>query len=349
LTNLKDLNLIPTTELELLCSVSPKALRAIAKAADVSELLDDAAEGRSSQSGNSDETVFHDCREEPDAGDDGDENAEQYFLKSPPELFPVVSSSLRVPQPSKALRDAYLESYLQRPLPELPVEDPSRLSRRSSAASAISATLSITPSLLQYVDEDSLNPDEIEVGVAQLVQLSRSQSTIGFIADEEPDPADYSISDYETSPKSPGDSFSGNKLSPSRYLPMTGSGLERGIASFPSPKQSMVSKGLMSRQSLPSDFHSQGNPSRFESTGSGESGQVGAPSPSPARVKNAKIAARRESSPQTTKGSGRSLFAGLRKKKISGSPIKLAGIFGHDVPKPGDGGNIVQRAMGSWI
>ena len=42
--NLKQLNLIPASELELLCSVSPKALKTIVKAESVSEIMDDESE-----------------------------------------------------------------------------------------------------------------------------------------------------------------------------------------------------------------------------------------------------------------------------------------------------------------
>ncbi|KAH6845552.1 hypothetical protein B0I37DRAFT_434770 [Chaetomium sp. MPI-CAGE-AT-0009] len=317
LQNLKRLNLIPATELKLLCSVSPKVLRTIAQAQAASELLDNTSEEQSwlSGSGSADEAVFHDCRErreEPGAGDHREEETEFYFLKSPPERFPAVPSKFRVPQPSKALRDASLESYLQRPLPELPVDAPGRLSRRSSAGSAISAALSITPSLQQYAEEGSLNPEDVEVGVAQLVELPPPDSTPSYVPGGESNPADYSISDYEVSPKSPGDFFSEERLSPGRYLPTTGSGLERGMALFTSPKRTIFSAGARSRQSLPSDLYP-----------------------------------RRESSPQTIKRTGRSLLAGLRKKKTSGSPGKLAPSS--DASKPSEGGDIGQRATGSRI
>jgi hypothetical protein len=351
LKNLKELNLIPLTELELLCAASPKALKLIAKMEAASKAQednddDDGSEEQPSPSGNSDEAVFHDCREEPDASDGGDEDASHDFLKKPPELFPVASSSLKVPQPSKALRDASRESYLQRPLPELPVEEPSRLSRRSSTGSAISSTMSITPSLLQYVDEESINPDEIEVGVAQLVELPPSESTLGIVPDEDPSPADQSISDYETSPKSTGDSPLKGGLSPSRYLPRTGSGLERGIALFTSPKRSIFSSA---RQSLPSDFCSLRCLSRLGRTASNESDPV-AGTPSLARTTASKSAARRESSPLIGIGNGKSLFGGLLKKNANESPSNSAGkLLDGDKLKPADGGSIVKRTIGSWL
>jgi hypothetical protein len=292
--------------------------------------------------------VFHDCNEEPNAVDDKDEGSGYYFLKTPPELFPAIASSLKPPQPSKALRDAYHESYLQRPLPELPVTEPTRTSRRCSVASAVSATLSITPSLLQYVEEGSFNTEEFEVGVAQLVQLPLSGSALDVAPDKET-AADSSSSDYETSPKSPGDSSLAQKLSPRRYLPTTGSGLERGIAMFTSPKQSFLSIGLKSRQSLPRNFHSPRDRPLFQRTNLSEP-EGACESPSPGRRRAATSAVRRDFSPQAARDAGRSLFAGLRKMKLNGSPSKLSGmVLGRDMPKPSDGGNIVRRAMGSWI
>ena len=322
-----------------MCAVSPKALKRIVKTESVSELPDNEFEEQSFRSGNSDESVFRNCEE------DSDGHTTHYFLKSPPELFPTVPSSMNVPQPSKVQRDAYRESYLQRPLPELPAEEPDRLSRRSSAASARSATLSITPSLLHYADEASLNPEDIEVGIAQLVQVPLSESGPSIIQDEEPNSADYSISDYETSPKSTGDSFLGENLSPGRYLPTTGSGLERGFALFTSPKSSIFSRASGFRQSLPSGFHTEPKLERLERSVSNASNR----SPLLCRTRGTSDKAMRDLTPQKSRGGGRHLFAGLRNKSI-GSPRKLVGMaLGLDVPKMDGTGNVVQRAMGNWI
>ncbi len=283
--------------------------------------------------------MFRDCEEDPDC------STTHYFLKSPPELFPAMSSSAGVPQPSKVQRDAYRESYLQRPLPELPVEESSRLSRRSSAASAMSATLSIAPSLLHYADEASLNFEDIEVGIAQVVQVPLSESGPSITEGEEPDPADCSISDYETSPKSTGDSFLGENLSPGRYLPTTGSGLERGIALFASPKSSMFSRTSGFRQSLPSKFNTEPKLERLKRSVSNVSNR----SPLLSRTRGTSDKAMGDLVPQKARGGGRHLFAGLRNKSI-GSPRKLVGMaLGLDVPKTEGTGNVVQRAMGTWM
>ncbi|KAK3308744.1 uncharacterized protein B0T15DRAFT_117377 [Chaetomium strumarium] len=341
---LKELNLIPANELDLLCAASPKALKKMLKADCEVEGSVDERERLSPQSYNSDEAVFHDCKEDPDTGRDRDQSTPHYSLKSPPELFPTASSKFRIPQPSKMLRDGYRESYLQRPLPELPVvEEPGRLSRRSSTGSVVSATPSITPSLRQYVEEGSLNPKEIEVGVARLVQLPPSESGLSVSPDAEPNPTtgeEYSVSDYDTSPKSTGDSFTDEKLSPRRYLPMTGSALERGIAFFSSPKQPRSSQG--------SDSAAQ-NVRPLEERSLSKAVWISR-TPSPVRRESVYGSARRDCSPRPDREKGKSLFAGLRKRSLSGSPRNLAGIIlGRNVSKPGYGENIVQRGIGNWM
>jgi hypothetical protein len=297
-----------------------------------------------------DEAVFQNSMEELDA--DADREAPHYFLNSPPELFPTSSSTFRIPQPSKALRDGYREPYLQRPLPELPTAAPPGLSRRSSVASARSATPSITPSLLQYLDQDSINPEEIEVGIAQLIHLPPSESTLSLLSDEDPQPMppiEYSFSDYENSPQSTNDSFSvsnnNNKtLSPTRYLPTTGSGLEHGLTLFTSPKH----PGSGSRRSLPSAFYSEQDLALLENITLTESEWMSR-SPSPTRTRAANKAARRNSSSSPGKMGGGSFFKGLRMRKLSGSPRRLKEmVLGREVSKGVHGGEVGQEG-GNWI
>jgi len=341
LKNLKQLNLIPATELELLCAVSPKALKALARMEDEadSKSKKDEPEEKRPKLENSDEAVFRSAKEKPgvsveEAG--GDEKS-YYFLKTPPELFPLLLASSRVPQPSKAQRDAFLKSYLQRPLPDLPVEASKRDSRRSSVGSAASTTVSITPSLLQYCEEGSLRSEEVEIGVARLVQLPPSSSSnVGAVPDDGSNTAEDSVSDYETSPRSPIDSPLDNKLSPSRYLPMTGSGLERGLAMLASPTQAVLSKF---RQSLPSNFTPDRDMEKLSKAVSNEAEWV-SPSPSFGRARAATHSAHGDPSPRKVKKSGRSLLGGLRGKGFNGSPRRLAGkLLGRDVPKADSSGN----------
>ncbi|KAK3901853.1 hypothetical protein C8A05DRAFT_34460 [Staphylotrichum tortipilum] len=344
LKNLKQLNLIPATELELLCAVSPRALKALAKMEDEadSKSKKDESEEKPPELENSDEAVFRSVKEKPRATMEGAGDGEPpyYFLKTPPKLFPALPSSSRVPQPSKAQRDAYLQSYLQRPLPELPIEASKRDSRRLSVGSAASTTVSITPSLLQYCEEGSLRSEDVEVGVARLVQLPPSSSTnLGAVSDDGSNGAEDSISDYETSPRSIGDSPMDNKLSPGRFLPMTGSGLERGLALLASPKQAIMSRASKFRQSLPSNFTPDRCMERLGKAISNEAEWV-SQSPSLGRARAATHGAHGDSSPRKLKGSGRSLFGGLRGKGFNGSPRRLAGmLLGREVAKPYDGGD----------
>ncbi|KAL2263485.1 hypothetical protein VTK26DRAFT_6601 [Humicola hyalothermophila] len=275
--NLKQLNLIPATELEFLHKSSPKALKDVANLDRDQEGLNHTSGDLISQSQCSNDEVFQERLDKPGAVPN--QNKPQYFLKSPLELFPACSSGPRIPQPSKALRDGYRESYLQRPLPELPVEAPPSLRRRSSVTSVLSTTLSITPSLQQYVEEGSLNPDEMEVGVAELVRMTPSASALNLTSVDDLSTfqrtisgEEYSVSDYDTSPRSTDDSSplsdvtttpnhnskrNGNKnkslLSPSRYLPMTGSGLERGLKAFftppKPPRAGMTAARILRRRS----------------------------------------------------------------------------------------------------
>lgn len=288
--------------------------------------------------------MFQDCTEK--AGE-LNRNGSHYFLKNPPELFPASKSTGRVPQPSKALRDGEYGPYPQRPLPELPTERPSSLSRRSSVASA---TPSITSSLLQYIEEELLNPDEVEVGVAQLVHLAPSESSPSLVPDEEPKsmlPADCSFSDYDISPQSTNDSLSDGifSLPPENYLPTTGSSLERGLALFSSPEHPAGTRPLESRQSLPATHPWERDVLQLEKVTLVESERESR-SPSPAQKRAAKNALRRECSSQPDKPRGRSFFSGFRRKRMSGSPRKLAGMIrSRERPKPLAG----TEGVGDWV
>ncbi|KAH8887358.1 hypothetical protein GQ53DRAFT_784319 [Thozetella sp. PMI_491] len=125
----------------------------------------------------------------------------QYSMKQPPALHPVPSMTTRIPQPSKVVRDRYTNSYLQRPLPQLPLEEvlsvrkrhdteplpsPKRSSggSRCSAASASSGARSLTASLKDYVDMGDLDEDEVELGEAkslQVIRCAQKRSTISSL------------------------------------------------------------------------------------------------------------------------------------------------------------------------
>lgn len=344
--NLKQLNLIPATELERLHSVSPKALRRLVQREIESDFGTKGGDlnGWVAHSKGSDEAVFESSMEEPDA--DLSRNAPFYFLNSPPELFPTSSSRFRVPQPSKAMRDGHRETYLQRPLPErplpeLPTGPPPGLSRQSSVGSTRSATPSITPSLLHDLGEDSLGPEDIEVGVAQLIHLPPSESSLSLVSNHEPQPmpaAEFSFSDYDNSPQSSNDSLSNSNkmLSPGRYLPTTGSGLEHGLALFNSPEHGVSG----SSRSLPSAFYSEQDLALLQNITLTGPEWVDC-SPAPARTRKRDDAALRSSSSSPGKVGRRSFFSGFRRRRLSGSPRKLAEmVLGREMTTEQAGGGV---------
>ncbi|KAL2019621.1 hypothetical protein VTK56DRAFT_9436 [Thermocarpiscus australiensis] len=321
--SLKELNLIPATELEFLLVASPKALQDITDAEAGSMITHAGLDEQSSYSQDSDGDVFQDCKEEGDAEDESRQDAGHYFLRSPPERFPISSAIRHFPQPSKALRDANGNSYLQRPLPEPPTGEFGSLSRRSSAVSSVVTALSITPSLQQDVDEGSLDAEDTEVGVAQLVRLPQSESSRTVIVhrDTHAQPEEYSDSDYETSPPSTNGSFSDRLLSPGHYLPTTGSGFEKGLELLTTPKRPRASKLVKSRRSRPGVLFSGQDVPRSEGLISTKP-EYANRSPSPIRTGTSNRAARRSCDARPGKMAGGSGFLDLL-KKLSGSPRKL--------------------------
>ncbi|KAK4169070.1 hypothetical protein QBC43DRAFT_356669 [Cladorrhinum sp. PSN259] len=370
--NLEDLNLIPPNELSFIQSRSPKPPKRPALVSIDSELCSP-LERLSCISENSelDEAVFVDCKAEQDSRKDMNSKGPCYVLKSPPERFAASATRANLPQPSKIIRDGFRESYLQRPLPELPIHEPTAASRRSSAASAAP---SITPSLRQYLDEDSFALDEVEMGIAQLVHLPPPEPSIPPSQDDEFSagiPADYSISNYELSPQSTNDSISESMLSPSTYMPMTGTKFERGLSMFTSPKQArqpppipprsearrhaQTSQGFLSECQLP-EFSGH-NLTRAETLTITES-QWMSRSPSPTSC--AHIAegngVRRPWTPHPERDqvAGRSIFSGFLKKKRSRSPSKLAGLVIRRLSptkpeRPQDDNMAPGGRVGNWI
>ncbi|KAI1150876.1 hypothetical protein F4825DRAFT_463029 [Nemania diffusa] len=150
----------------------------------------------------------------------------EYFLKSPPELS---SSSLRgaVSDDSVRAPEVNLSGEAQRrPLPEVPNVQ----TRPASASSSIS----LTPSLRQYVDSDDFENEEIRLSTAQPMLISlESMQSLGLVdtgADE-----GMSVSDYASSPTSTEASHSPKLPSPAGYIPTTGSVLERHLNQYDSP------------------------------------------------------------------------------------------------------------------
>ncbi|KAK3373810.1 hypothetical protein B0T24DRAFT_720421 [Lasiosphaeria ovina] len=243
--NLKQLNLIPDTELELLRVRSPAELRrAMGGEHCLGGGCSRSNEGPSSCLETSDEAVFDDGKVYKVRSVEG---PAKYFLKSPPELFAASSANAAVPQPSKALRDGYRDgfrdSYLQRPLPELPKDQPRDISRRSSASSAVSGAPSLTPSLKQYVNNGSFDEGEVEVGVAQIVRMARQVPVLNIVLTKKQKSGlmeDSSVSDYEMSPPSSDDSYGEKIPSPGHYAPTTGSAFEHGLNLFTPSKEASL-------------------------------------------------------------------------------------------------------------
>ncbi|KAK4225012.1 hypothetical protein QBC38DRAFT_280737 [Podospora fimiseda] len=370
--NLKDLNLIPLSELAFIQSRSPKPPRRPTLASIDTELCG-SVEGLSCISENSplDEGVFVDCKgqyETPNSNSTGS----HYLLKSPPERFAVSATRSTMPQPSKMLRDAFRESYLQRPLPELPIHEPITASRRSSA---VSAAPSITPSLRQYIDEDSFAIEDAEMGTARAVQLLAAELSIVNLQDDDGDfhdgiPADYSISNYELSPQSTNDSNSEKMLSPKTYLPMTGNKFERGLSMFTSPKRSKeppaippkaeARRHVKKSQGFHPELRQRVNPgydlSRAESMAITESQWMSrSPSP-PARLRSEDNGVGRPGTPhpEGDELAGRSIFSGLLRRKRSRSPSKLTGLIPRRLSpnkpeRPHDDTIPASGRVGNWI
>ncbi|KAK3403122.1 hypothetical protein B0T20DRAFT_17471 [Sordaria brevicollis] len=326
--SLEQLNLIPSREFEFVRSISTATLpvgrnrsttmestKGIPHQADHSQTTLVTDDGHSE-----DESIFEGGRTHGDRRDQS-----SYSLGSPPIVFPLSSRSPNLPQPSKALRDAYRDSYLQRPLPELPQqEEPSLVSRRlsSSSSSAASDCLSLTPSLKKIVDEGAFDDDDtIEIGVARTVTLSKpSQSSPGTPnkknnTTKSETLADHSMSDYAASPASTGEYNSSKVLSPGRYLPTTGSSFELGLECFtlspredftPAPLAAQAQTELaqkmsdtqQSQQGLPTFYRSEQDLSRVTRLKLSESEWMSR-TPSPAEREHANAARRLWSPPPT--------------------------------------------------
>ncbi len=165
-----------------------------------------------------------------------------------PALTPASARTGRVPEPSKAVRDGFPQSYLQRPLPELP--RPGILKREASARRtgharnhSTASTVSITPSLWPYAEDPSTGNDTVELGIAKQVEVRRlhtppRKSVVGNKRRiESPDSttmtnylADSSVSEYDVSHLPSEDSRESLLPSPGNYMATTGSLLERHLS-----------------------------------------------------------------------------------------------------------------------
>ena len=211
---------------------------------------------------------YGDTQDDTDSYYNGTEQFLDFYFTSPPELQSARTAPAPtppIPQPSKAVRDAYRDSYLQRPLPEIPGGDKKKhrstaallatiplppipadgglaTVRRASSSSTVSA-VSLAPSLAQYVEGGSIDGDSVEVGIARAVDLSNKSESINAAAaaalpegrlaeedEEEEQEGDYSMSDYgAASPPSTVGSPArgpGGVVSPRHYLATVGTCFE---------------------------------------------------------------------------------------------------------------------------
>ncbi|KAK3325581.1 hypothetical protein B0H66DRAFT_599732 [Apodospora peruviana] len=284
LNNLRQLNLIPSSVFGLRSSTfgqvprgeSPKSsLRCDTDGSDAHEQPDYSLS--TNMDGSSDEAVFHNDIEAQDKTTTATEIQDQgrpaeFLPKNPPEIFPFLPSNSVIPQPSKALRDGYRESYLQRPLPELPLHilnderttDCLSLRRASGSSASESSSFSIASSLARSLEEASFEYTALEIGIAQVVHLRQPSATPknlriynkdqqenegGSHDDPQRLVADCSLSDYETSPPSTDDSDSEVVMSPKSYIPTTGSSFEIGVDRFSPSRQQAHQAEEQQRQS----------------------------------------------------------------------------------------------------
>ena len=184
---------------------------------------------------------------EKDCHDGEQESRNPYTLNSTPELRPVSPLNEYIPQPSKALRDCPLDTYLQRPLPELPrVPDTEPSLARSRKLSTDSRAPSITPSLLPFVNDELFMDESVVVGQAtELLLPTNAEPTARSLEhDHSIHPSDdISSSDYEGSIASTPDIKKHSLLSPGHYLASSGSALERSLALLSTPQSLQRSSG----------------------------------------------------------------------------------------------------------
>lgn len=346
--SLEQLNLIPSKEFEFVRSISTATLgrnrsTTMESTEDIQRQMDDSQVILVTDDGHGgDESIFEGSRTQ--GGNRRDQT--NYSLGSPPIVFPLSSRSDSIPQPSKALRDAYRDSYLQRPLPELPQhEEPSVISRRSSSSSSTVASVcpSLTPSLKQSVDDGAFDDDDtFEIGVARTVTLSRPPKSPGTPnkknnTTKSETLEDHSMSDYATSPASTSEYHPNKALSPGRYLPTTGSSFELGLECFtlspredftPAPLASQAQTELVRKmsgtqqqpqQGLPPYYRSEQDLSQVTRLKLSESEWMSR-TPSPAEREHANTARRLWSPPPSNLArSGGGRFLDFRRKKSSES------------------------------
>ena len=282
-----------------------------------------------------------------------------YFLKSPPEIFATSLPDLRIPQPNKEVRDTYRDSYLQRPLPGLPMAGAGFVARRTSTASVASVTPSLTPSLKLCIDESVFDDEGVELGVAQVVWLPRidsASSTHSVYGSTSERLADYSVSDYEGSLASTADSCSERVLSPGNYHPTTGNSFEQYLELYTPKRPSDLSSAAGSRPlGLQTSCFSEQDLSRVTNIKLNESEWMSR-TPSPIQREEI-VTGSRKWSPIHDRMAAVSLFSGLRKKintstqKLSDQTTPRSTLYGNDLAtaSKASSDDYIHRRTGNWI
>ncbi|KAI1126807.1 hypothetical protein F5Y10DRAFT_205362 [Nemania abortiva] len=151
---------------------------------------------------------------------------EEYFLKSPPELLPPSLRNIAAKSVSKAPETDLSYEAQRRPLPEIP-----NIQTRPASASS---SISLTPSLKQYVESEDFENEEIRLSTAQHMLISSESMQRLELIDTGAEEG-MSLSDYASSPSSTEPSHSPRLPSPAGYIPTTGSVLERHLTQYDSP------------------------------------------------------------------------------------------------------------------
>jgi hypothetical protein len=211
LANLRQLNLIPSDDSNIFDTLSTSTITDsidLTPDASIDETPIEKAPRRSPTSRpDPDESVFNDNsssgEDELDPARGGKPRKEKVFvLRTPPQLRPGSGTSHNLPQPSKCLRDGFIEgisdSYLQRPLPDRPLPDlPVGVPNEICGPSRKTSTASIATSLLSYIKDDSFLNESVEYGHAQEVPVYKTDALPAHHYYQH-DPDDLSVSDYET-------------------------------------------------------------------------------------------------------------------------------------------------------